>query len=118
MAFWDSMRKDVAEYVKKCQICQKEEKTRKMGLGDLVGRPDKMWSQVSIDHITKLPEVKGKDSTLVIQDQFSEMIYLKATSEQKKAEQIWQNCCETVWKLHGYPREIRTNQKTIFMLKK
>lgn len=85
IAFWNSIRKDVIKYVQECPTYQKEEESRKTDLRGLVGRPEKVWKQVSIDHITKLPKVGSKDSILVIQDQFSEMICLKAVSEKEIA---------------------------------
>lgn len=74
--------------MQQCPICQKEGEIRKTGLGDLMKRSDKVWKQVYIDHITKLSKVKGKDSILVIQDQFSGMIHLKTVSEKESAEEM------------------------------
>lgn len=88
IVFWDSMRKDTARYVQECPVCQKEREYRKTGLGGEVRRPENVWKQVSIDYITKLPRIKGKDSIFVIQDQLSGMIHLKAVSEKESAKQV------------------------------
>lgn len=114
VAFWDVMRKDILKCVSECPECQLERESRKTGLREEVSRPEEVWQQVSIDHITKLPRTGGKDSILVIQDQFSGMIHLKAVTEKESAAKVWQDCKETVWKLHGYPREIRTDRGTVF----
>lgn len=111
------MRKDVARYVKECPVCQKEGETRRTGLGGLVGRPEEVWKWTSVDHVTKLPRTKGKDSILVIQDQFSGMIHLKAVSEKETAKQVWMDYEEAAWKLHGHPEEIRSDRRTVFMSK-
>lgn len=80
-------------------------------------RSEEIWRQISIDHIMKLSRVHGKDFILIIQDQFSGMIYLKTMSERKTADQMWQNCKKTAWKLHDYSRKMWTNRETIFMSK-
>lgn len=72
---------------------------------------------MSVDYITKLPCVKGKDAILVIQDQFSGMVHLKAVSEKETATQVWQDCEDTAWKLHGYPQGIRSDRGTVFTSK-
>lgn len=117
VVYWDIMRKDIMKYVQQCETCQKERETKKIGLGEEVGRPEKIWQKVSIDHITKLSRVGGKDSILMIQDQLSGMIHLKAVSENEDTKRVWQDCKDTAWKLHGYPRIIQTGRETIFTSK-
>lgn len=41
-----------------------------------------------MDHITKFLGIERKDFILVIQDQFSEMIHLKAMKEKETAAEI------------------------------
>lgn len=53
----------------------------------------------------------------MMQDQFSGMIHLKAVSEKEIAQEVWQDCKEIVWKLHGYPEEIRTDRGIAFTSK-
>ena len=45
-----------------------------------------------MDHITKLPPVKGLDAILVIVDQYSEMAHFILSTEKQTAEQVWANC--------------------------
>lgn len=40
MIFWNGMRKDVTEYIKKCLIYQKKKKTLKTGLGGAMGQSE------------------------------------------------------------------------------
>lgn len=88
VAFWDSMRKEIFEYVQNCPVCQLEKENRKTGLREEISRPEKVWKQVSIDHIIKLSKSRGKDSILIIQDQMSRMIHLKAVCKKKKTKKV------------------------------
>lgn len=117
VAFWDQMRKEILQYIMNCPECQLKREHRKTETGGKVSRPEEVWEKMSIDHITKLPRTKEKDSILVMQDQFSGMIYLKAVTEKENAADTWQDCKKTAWKLHGYPKEIRTDRGFLFASK-
>ena len=115
--YWDEMRKEVEKYVRECQVCQQERAFKKTGMEYEIERSPEVWKEVSIDHITKLSRSNGKDSILVIKDQNSGMIHLKAVREKEKASEVWQDCWNCVWKLHELPKEIRTDRGTVFMSK-
>lgn len=115
LAYWNSMRKDISEYVKNCPICQKKSDIRKTGIDEKVKRSEEVWKWISLDHIMKLFHSNEKDSILIIQNQFSEMIYLKVVKETENILQVWQDCKETAWKLHDYPEEIQSDGERVFM---
>jgi len=48
--------------------------------------PEKLWSHISADFITKLPLAQGYDTILVICDQFSKMAHFIATTEKTLVE--------------------------------
>ena len=66
-----------------------------------------------MDHITKLPPVKGLDAILVIEDQYLGMAHFIPSTEKQTAEQVWADCWQGAWKLHGLPQEIITDQGTV-----
>ena len=65
---WDGIRKDVERYVQNCQKCQRNTQEVHKGLLAEIKRLQKIWKLVAMDHITKLPPVKGLDAILVIVD--------------------------------------------------
>ena len=67
-----------------------------------------------MDHIIKLPPVKGLDAILVIVDRYSGMAHFILSTEKQTAEQVWADCWQRAWKLHGLPQEIITDQGTMF----
>ena len=63
--------------------------------------PQKTWTHLTVDFITKLPVVAGKDTVLVVCDQLSKMTYFVATTEGTSAEGLARLFQDNVWKLHG-----------------
>ena len=50
--------------------------------------PKKLWSHLTVDFITKLLVVAGKDVILVVCDQLSKMTHFIATTEGTSAEEL------------------------------
>jgi len=48
--------------------------------------PEKPWTHLMVDFITKLPLVAGKDTILVVCNQLSKMTHFVATTEETSAE--------------------------------
>jgi len=48
--------------------------------------PEKPWSHISVDFITKLPLAQGYDTILVVCDCFSKIVHFIATTEKMSAE--------------------------------
>ena len=67
-----------------------------------------------MDHITKLPPVKGIDAILVIVDWYLGMAHFILSTEKQIAEQVWVDCWQGAWKLHELPQEIITDRGTVF----
>jgi len=68
--------------------------------------PEKPWSHISADFITKLPLAQGYDAILVVCDRFSKMAHFIATMERTSAEGLARLFRDQVWKLHGLPESI------------
>ena len=85
---WDRIRKNVERYVHNCQKCQRNtQKVHKRLLAE-IQQPRKIWKLVAMDHITKLPPVKGLDVILVRVDQYSGIEHLIPSTEKQTAEQV------------------------------
>jgi len=62
-----------------------EEVAGKLKLGEV---PEKPWTHISVDFITKLPVVAGKDVILVVCDRLSKIMHFVATMEGMAAEEL------------------------------
>jgi len=50
--------------------------------------PEKVWTYISADFITKLPLAQGYDSILVVVDRFTKMVHFVPTTERTSAERL------------------------------
>ena len=62
---------------------------------------EKTWTYLTVDFITKLLLVVGKDVILVVCNRLSKMAHFVATTEEMTAEGLARLFRDNVWKLHG-----------------
>ena len=75
--------RDIGRYVKGCNMCQRmknrmEEVAGKLKLSKV---PEKLWTYLTVDFITKLPLVARKDTILVVCNRLSKMMHFVTTTE-------------------------------------
>ena len=68
--------------------------------------PDKAWSHVSADFITKLHLAQGYNSILVVVDCFTKMAHFVPTMEKTIAKGLVRLFRDNVWWLHRLPKSI------------
>jgi len=68
--------------------------------------PEKLWTHLMVDFITKLPVVAGKDAILVVCDRLSKMPHFVATTEGTLAEGLVRLFRDNVWKLHRLSKSV------------
>ena len=86
--WWPEVMRDVEKYMKGCNLCQRmknrtEEVAGKLKLSEV---PEKPWTHLIVDFITKLLVVAGKDTILVVYDRLSKITHFVATIEGMSAE--------------------------------
>jgi len=62
--------------------------------------PEKLWTHLMVDFITKLPVVAEKDAILVVCDRLFKMMHFVATTEKTLAEELARLFRDNMWKLH------------------
>jgi len=75
-----------------------EEVAGKLKLSEV---PEKSWTHLTVDFITKLLLVVGKDAILVVCDRLSKMTHFVATTERISAKGLVRLFRDNIWKLHG-----------------
>jgi len=76
--------------------------------------PEKPWSHISADFITKLPLAQGYNAILVVCDHFSKMAHFIVTTEKTSAEGLTKLFRNHVWKLHGLLESIISDRGVQF----
>jgi len=120
--WWPGITKKVRRYVDGCDVCQRYKNQSKAPAGKLMPNtiPEKPWSHIPADFITRLPLAQGYDTILVVCDCFSKMVHFIATTEKTSAEGLAKLFWDHIWKLHGLPESIisdRGVQFTVGMMK-
>ena len=77
------MTKEIGKYVESCNVCQRMKNRTKIPVGKLMMNkvPEKLWTHLMVDFITKLPIVAGKNAILVVYDRLSKISHFVATIE-------------------------------------
>jgi len=63
--------------------------------------PEKPWTYILADFITKLPIAQGYDSILAVVDRLTKIVHFIPTTEKTLAEELVRLFRDNVWKLHG-----------------
>jgi len=115
--WWPGVTRDVGRYVEGCNGCQRmknrtEELAGKLKLSEV---PEKPWTYLMVDFITKLLVVAGKDVILVVCDRLSKIAYFVATTEVMSAEGLARLFRDNIWKLHGLPESVVSDRGPQFV---
>jgi len=114
--WWPGVTREVKRYVEGYNACQRNKNQTQPPAGKLMPNlvPEKAWTHISADFITKLPLVQGYDSILVVVDRFTKMVHFIPTTEKTSAEGLAQLFRDNVWKLHGLPDSIISDREPQF----
>jgi len=78
--------------------------------------PEKPWTHILADFITKLPLAQGYNLILVVVDRLTKMVYFIPTTEKMLAEGLARLFRDNVWKLHGLPKSIISDRGPQFVV--
>jgi len=101
--WWPGITKEVKQYVEGCDACQHNKNHTEQPAGKLMPNsiPEKPWTHISADFITKLPLAQGYNSILVVVDWLTKMVHFIPTTEKTSAEGLARLFRDNMWKLHG-----------------
>ena len=71
---------------------------------------------LTVDLITKLPVVVGKDTILVVYDRLFKITHFVATTEETLAEGLARLFRDNIWKLHRLPESVISDRRSQFMV--
>ena len=111
--WWPEVTRDIGRYVEGCDLCQRmknrmEEMAGKLKLSEV---PEKLWTYLMVDFITKLPLVARKDVILVVCNWLSKITHFVATMERMLVEGLVRLFRDNVWKLYGLLESIVSNRE-------
>jgi len=106
--WWLGVMRDMERDVKRCDMCQRmknktETPVGKLKLSEVLEKP---WTHLTVDFITKLLLVAGKDVILVVCNMLSKMTHFVATTEGTSVEGLARLFRDNIWKLHKLPESV------------
>ena len=115
--WWLGVTRDMKRYTEECDMCQRmknkmEEIAGKLKLSEV---PEKLWTYLTVDFITKLPLVTGKDAILVVYNRLSKIIHFVATTEGTSAEGLARLFRDNIWKLYMLPESVTLDREPQFV---
>ncbi|KAA0046085.1 pol protein [Cucumis melo var. makuwa] len=118
--WWRNMKREVAEFVSKCLVCQqvKAPRQKPAGLLQPLSIPEWKWENVSMDFITGLPRtLSGFTVIWVVVDRLTKSAHFvpgKSTYTASKWAQLYMS---EIVRLHGMPVSIVSNRDARFTSK-
>ena len=115
--WWTRMKREIAEYVAKCDICcrVKAEHQIPAGLLQPLSIPEWKWDAILMDFVTGLPRSpKGNDAIWVIVDRFSKVAHFLPVKTTLKGDQMAELYVSRIVSLHGISKRIHSDRGSLF----
>jgi predicted aspartyl protease len=113
--FWPGMLQEVRRFVRNCDKCRSNTawNTKRQGFLKPLPIPERIWQEISIDFIDKLPLSEGCTSLCVVTDRLSKGVILEACQDMT-AETVAELFVRRIYSQHGLPAAIVSDRGTQF----
>ena len=114
---WKGLKEDVLQHIRECEVFQrnKGEMNHPVGLLQPLPIPEGKWESISMDFITGLPMVQGKDCIYVVVDRLTKYTHFFAISVHYTTAQVAELFFREIFRLHGLPKTIISDRDSRFM---
>jgi len=115
--WWSGLKRDVAQFVYSCLICQKSkvEHQKPAGLLTSLDVPEWKWDSISMDFVTSLLNTpRGYDAIWVIVDRLTKSAHFISINISFPVSQLAEIYIREIVKLHGVPSSIVSDRDPRF----
>ncbi|KAM1427706.1 hypothetical protein ACFXTO_020221 [Malus domestica] len=118
--YWPGMKREIAEYVSRCAICQqvKAERKKPFGLMQPLPVPQWKWENITMDFMYKLPRTQnGYDGIWVVVDRLTKLAHFIPVREKYLLSRLAKLFISQNVKYHGVPVNIISDRDPRFTSK-
>jgi len=117
--YWPKMNENITEYVRSCDVCQRNKVIwhKKFGLLEPLEVPMRQLTAISMDFIMGLPKSDGYTKIWVIVDRFSKRAHFIPLRTEEHIKELASTFVKGIWRLQGLPESIVSDGDTRFMFK-
>ncbi|XP_050113983.1 uncharacterized protein LOC126592327 [Malus sylvestris] len=111
--YWPGMKREIAEYVSRCIICQQVKAERKKPFGRMqpLPVPQWKWENITMDFVYKLPRTRnGFDGIWVIMDRLTKSAHFIPVREKYPLNKLAKLFISKIVKYHGVPSNLKAAQ--------
>uniref|UniRef100_A0AAV1T3U5 Integrase catalytic domain-containing protein n=1 Tax=Peronospora matthiolae TaxID=2874970 RepID=A0AAV1T3U5_9STRA len=114
--YWSRRYQFVRKYIRACEVCQRVKSSPSLRAPlQPLPVPAECWESISMDFVFGLPkDARGNTGILVFVDRFSKMVHLVAVPESTTASGCACVFIDTIFRLHGLPRELVSDRDPRF----
>jgi hypothetical protein len=114
--YWPGMTSYIIEYIKTCDVCQRNRIDTHKPYGKLqpLPIPDAPWSHIGYDMVGPLPESKGYNAIMTIVDRLTKMAHFIPCRTDLDTQGCVDLFMKEIWRLHGTPIEVISDRGRIF----
>lgn len=116
MFAWKGLKRNVREFIRCCDICQKNksENVASPGLLQPLPIPNRIWEEISMDFIDGLPASQGYTIIWVVVDRLSKYGHFIAVKHPYTASSVARLFMIHIFRLHGLPKAIVSDRDPAF----
>jgi transposase InsO family protein len=115
--WWPQMSRYIGVYVKTCDLCNQTKLQHRRPSGELhpTETPEQRWLVISVNFIVELSESHGYDAIMNVVDSVSKRVHCLPTHTTISAEGAALLYYQEVWKHHGLPQWVLSDQGPQFI---
>ena len=117
VVYWKGIKRQVRQAVRECFVCQqcKYDTTAYPGYLQSLPIPTKVWIDIAMDFIEKLPKSASKDTIMVVVDRLSKYAHFITLSHPFSTITMAQAFMDHIYRLHGISHTIVSDRDKVFL---
>jgi hypothetical protein len=114
--FWRGMKRDIQNYIRQCDVCQRNKYETMSPAGLLQPLPilELVWEDVSMDFIDGFPNSHGFTVIMVVVDRLTKYAHFLSLKHPYIAKVVAEIYVKEISRLHGMPRSIVMDRDKVF----